>query len=598
MVFICIAILIFNDIFIFAEKKSDAEDQVNGYEDGLQWGEITGYIYGQKDQLNSKKSNWENAYKNEKSKVVSDYNLDTKSYNYRYKFLDGFEEGFQLGYKMVYEKFTDYKKETMEQLGKRHGEFFGGLMGVKYARNDLHNNKKSDWKRDMPLDSIIINEYNLSNNPKGYSDAFADGYRESYEEEYQLVYSNLNYDRERVSKEDALVHGMYQGETAGLAQAMTDYIHGKSNDWKRALYEFEVEKNLIIRYSLDRENSQYTLGFINGFREGFMKGYNINYQQFNMDMGERNINYKKVSMLEDTIEFEDEFVNVVNGIGRTEKRTTAKLYIPPGAIYTDTYITLQKEEVPKESHDKRYTPVTKIYNISITNDTGKVRLQKPLDFSLEYFASSRGGIYELVDNKWRYIYSEIDDGIITAEFASKDYYGGSYIVMIDESYAEIRDISTHWARKELYTFLRRGYIKGDNENRYRPNEKLTRIELLLLLSKVQNWDLGKTRGVINKFKDCDTFAGYTDIINYAVNKGYMKGYKDGSFRPNQPISYNEIEAIIRKITGNSTFTWDKIAEDIMYEKYTRSQSRFGKDNHITRAEGVYLLHRLQELKRI
>ena len=394
LVFICIAILIFNDIFIFADKKSDAEDQVNGYEDGLQWGEITGYIYGQKDQLNSKKSNWENAYKNEKSKVVSDYNLDTKSYNYRYKFLDGFEEGFQLGYKMVYEKFTDYKKETMEQLGKRHGEFFGGLMGVKYARNDLHNNKKSDWKRDMPLDSIIINEYNLRNNPKGYSDAFVDGYKKSYEEEYQLAYSNLNYDRESASKEDAISHGISQGETAGLAQAMTDYIQGKSNDWKRALYEFEVEKNLIIRYSLDRENSQYTLGFINGFREGFMKGYNRHYQQFNMDVGERNINYKKVSMLEDTMEFEDEFVNVVNGIRITEKRTTAKLYIPPGAIYTDAYLTLQKEEIPKGSQNKGYTPVTKIYNISITNDGGKIRLQKPLTFSLEYFGSSRGGIYE------------------------------------------------------------------------------------------------------------------------------------------------------------------------------------------------------------
>ena len=164
--------------------------------------------------------------------------------------------------------------------------------------------------------------------------------------------------------------------------------------------------------------------------------------------------------------------------------------------------------------------------------------------------------------------------------------------MIDEDYVEIRDISTHWARKELYTFLRRGYIKGDKDNRYRPNEKLTRGELLLLLSKTRNWEIGKTKGVTSKFKDRDTFGSYADIIDYVINKGYMKGYKDNTFRPNQPISYNEIEPIIRKVIGNSTFTWDKIAEDMMYEKYTRSQSYFGKDNHITRAEVVYLLHRL------
>lgn len=407
-----------------------------------------------------------------------------------------------------------------------------------------------------------------------------------------------SYDKERVSKEDAIDHGIVQGETAGLAQAMVDFIQGKSNDWQRALYEFEGEKDLIIRYALSRENSQYRLGFINGFREGFMKGYNKYYQQFNMEVAERNINYKRISMLEDIIEFEDEIINIINGVGKVEKRITAKLHVPPGAIYGETYISLQKQEVPMALQSTKYIPVTKIYDINIANDMKKVKLQKNLTLGFEYFGSSRGGIYELINNEWRYIYSDIKDGEIITEIPSREYSGGSYTVMIDENYVELRDISTHWARKELYTFLRRGYIKGDQEQKYKPDDKLTRGELLMLLSKVQNWNLSNTKSDINKFKDSDSFGSYMDVINHAVKEGYIKGYSDNTFRSNYPITYNEIESIIKKVTGNSEFKWDIIAESMMYEKYTRSQSRFSKNNTITKGEVIYMLHELQALKRI
>ncbi|NLM03585.1 MAG: S-layer homology domain-containing protein [Clostridiales bacterium] len=564
-IFSILVILVFtNSILVFANTKTNEE--IKAYEDGFTWGKNTGYIYGQKDYLNGKKADWENAYKLEKGNIVKDYNLGTKKYTYRNNFLEGYKEGFQLAYNDVYDRPNVQIDESFEDLASRHGAYFGSLLARKHAVNHAYLNKISDWNRDIPVDTYIIKQYRLENDTRSYSDAFIKAYKDAYRNEYQKAYSEFNYDRERILKENAFRDGRDQGETAGFIQAMIDFVQGKTNDWNRALYEFEAEKNLVTRYTLNRENNEYILGFINGFRDGFMKGYSEYYQDFSMELGKRNINYKRISMLEDIIKFEDEFYNIINGVRAKESRITAQLYIPAGSIYAEVYMYLQKEDMPITVNSSKYIPVTKVYDIGVVNDRKKVNLYKPLTLSFEYFGSSRAGIYKLVDNEWKYIYSDIEDGKISAEISDKIYEGGKYIVMIDENYVEIRDISRHWARKELYTYLRRGYIKGDKEQKFNPDNQLTRRELSEILSKVNKWDISAK-----------------DII---------------SNKPDAHITYEEIESIMEKITGNDNFNWDKFAEDMMYKKYTRSQSYLGKTNKISKAEVVYMLHELEKSEEI
>lgn len=575
----------------YANTK-DEEDRIEGYEDGMKWGELAGYIAGEKDRVNSRRSNWEQAYKEEAKDIVKEYNLDKQSYAYRSKFRERFEEGFKIGYLDAYRGYASDNKASATIIGEEMGRYFGELLGANHGRNDYYNNLKSDWKRNLPTETNIIDEYKLRNDTKEYSDAFLKAFKIGYEEEYLYSYRITNYEIQSAPNQAALNLGKEEGQVAGEAYAMMDYIQGKSNNWLRSFNELELQNSLLNRYELFREELQYKVGFINGFKDGFQSAYTAYYQGFNAEVGERNINYKIMSMHEDMIEFEDRMVHFIHGEENVEKNITAQLYVPAGTFYTETYVALQKEEMSSAINNETLIPVTKIYDMKVINNVNSLQLRKPLTLTFKYYGSYRGGIYQLIDSKWRYVYSEIEDGVIKTEIPSGFYNGGRYAVFIDEDYVELMDIHTHWANRELYTFLRRGYIQGDKDKKYNPDQSMTRGELLLLLSKIQGWNTSNDTRNADKFEDFNNFGIYTKTIDYAVSKGYIDGYDDKSFKPNNPITYIELEEIMKKILDNDNFAWETIAEKMLYERYARSNSRLGKDKFATKGEVVYMLHEL------
>lgn len=540
-----------------AETKSES-DRNKGYRDGYQWAEITGAIQGQRDRINDRKSNWERAYSDVESELGKKYNLDDTSFNYRRGFLEGYEEGFRQSYENAYKNVIDERKKTATEMGKTHGNFFGRLIGGNYASNDYYNKRTSDWRRHLPSESTIRLEFNLGNDTLEYAEAFLQGYKAGFEEEYIYMYRVNNYESEKITREDGLDHGFVIGETTGRAYAMVDYITRVPNNWEMAFNKFEKAESLFNRYGLLRENSQYRLGFTNGFKDGFKNGYTTLYQNFNKDMAQQNINYKQVTMIGETIEYQDSILHFIQGKQSKETRVVVYIDIPPAAIYEDTYVSLQKIDTSLSMNHLSYRPVTHAYEIKVINNNHSVQLQKPIHITFQYVGSHRGGIYEWKNNQWQYRYSVLDGGKISTEISPSIYSGGRYAVFIDENYIELSDIYTHWARQELYTFIRRGYISGYSDGTFRPDNNISTDEFLLLLNR------------FNKNSDIN-------VVNRSKN-----------------ITYEEIEKIVRQVSRDSQFQWEQIAEKMFYEKYTRSNSRLSKNNLITRAEVIYMLYQLQE----
>ncbi|MCC5911462.1 MAG: S-layer homology domain-containing protein [Clostridiaceae bacterium] len=572
-------------------------DRDKGYEDGYHWGEVTGAIYGQKDRINNKKSDWRKAYREERDDIEETYYLDDAPRNYRRGFLEGFEEGFEDGYKDAYDGAATESKLTAGEIGNQHGVFFGGLMGEEQGKNDYYNGLVSSWRRTLPSDGAISREFKLNYDVKEYADAFIRGYKTGYEEAYVFAYRVSNYDSERVTRENGVTHGRDIGEKAGAAAAMMDYVEGKVNQWSRALREFENQENLISRYGLFRENQPYRLGFIGGFKEGFKVGYSATYQDFNKATGEKNINYSKITMQGGSLSFEETIVHFLHGSRNEENRRMVELTIPTAAIYGESYMALQKEEIPLYYHGN-YIPVSKAYEVKIMNDKEAIELRKPISLSFEYAGPYRGGIYQWKYNGWRYLYSKIEDGQIITEIPVTLYEGGRYAVFIDEDYVELRDIYTHWARQELYTFIRRGYSKGYEDGTLKPDQNISRGEFVALLNRMQNWQNTNTGEVLKPFLDQEDFGVFRQAISNAVARGYINGYPDKTFKPHHYITYQEIEWLMQRVTGEGNLSWGEMEEKMLYEKYTRSNSRFGKAGYITRAEVIYMLHELQSHNRI
>lgn len=156
------------------------------------------------------------------------------------------------------------------------------------------------------------------------------------------------------------------------------------------------------------------------------------------------------------------------------------------------------------------------------------------------------------------------------------------------------DSRGHWAKDEINTYVKREIIYGYPDETFRPNEEISRREFVTMLSRLYDWFPPYDSSNITKFKDYKEFGYAEKAISYATYYGIVNGYSNNTFRPHNPITYKEVEQIMSKVLKNNDFKWDYFAEKMIYENGVRSKSKDGMNNRITRAEFVFMLHRLNE----
>ena len=78
---------------------------------------------------------------------------------------------------------------------------------------------------------------------------------------------------------------------------------------------------------------------------------------------------------------------------------------------------------------------------------------------------------------------------------------------------------------------------------FRPDEPITRAEFAELACSFENL----TSGPPNFFSDVPSTHPYYDVINYAVARGWLQGYPDGTFRPDNFITRAEIITVVNRV---------------------------------------------------
>ncbi|QUH26665.1 S-layer homology domain-containing protein [Serpentinicella alkaliphila] len=176
------------------------------------------------------------------------------------------------------------------------------------------------------------------------------------------------------------------------------------------------------------------------------------------------------------------------------------------------------------------------------------------------------------------------------------YRAGDSLLLIDRRYKKFNDIIGHWAEKEIDIYGTMYYIRGDKDNNYYPNESMTRGEFILLLDKVLKWTEPEQSVDLSKYEDYNNLGNYENAIAKAIYKGvysgFIIGYTDNTLRPQAPISYTEVELVIKSIFNNPDFQWKQVAEKISAERGFNSVGQENLDKHITKAEAIYLMHTL------
>ncbi len=93
----------------------------------------------------------------------------------------------------------------------------------------------------------------------------------------------------------------------------------------------------------------------------------------------------------------------------------------------------------------------------------------------------------------------------------------------------------------------RGLMAGVGGDRFDPEGALTRAMLVTTLYRAAGWPSVDTQ---SRFTDAIKGEWYYDAVTWADAEGYMKGYGNGLFGPNDPLSVEQLDVILGKYTGN------------------------------------------------
>jgi GH18 family chitinase len=111
--------------------------------------------------------------------------------------------------------------------------------------------------------------------------------------------------------------------------------------------------------------------------------------------------------------------------------------------------------------------------------------------------------------------------------------------------AQFSDISGHWAEADIKQAVSDGIVKGYTDGTFKPNATVTRAEFAVMLMNALK-PTGK--GVELSFTDSIPVWAQTSIAQ-ALEADIVRGYEDKTFRPNASISRSELVVMIARAVG-------------------------------------------------
>ena len=105
------------------------------------------------------------------------------------------------------------------------------------------------------------------------------------------------------------------------------------------------------------------------------------------------------------------------------------------------------------------------------------------------------------------------------------------------------DINGHWAAASINYGVANGFIKGYADGTFKPDKPVTRAEF----SRMLNVAFGIANTQVVNFYDVPSSEWYYQEVRKAVAAGYINGYEDNTFRPNSKITRQEAAVMIASV---------------------------------------------------
>lgn len=172
------------------------------------------------------------------------------------------------------------------------------------------------------------------------------------------------------------------------------------------------------------------------------------------------------------------------------------------------------------------------------------------------------------------------------------------------SYSDLTD--GNWAKPAIEEMASKGYIGGYEDGTFRPSKEITRAELLTIINKMNDF----TEEADITFTDVSSTNWAYREIKKAVAAGYVAGFSDNTFKPNENVTREQIAVMLNNLYKleekdeniniadiENIASWAKTAvKNVVSNGIMNgySDGTFGGKRRITRAEGVVALNNLSK----
>lgn len=214
------------------------------------------------------------------------------------------------------------------------------------------------------------------------------------------------------------------------------------------------------------------------------------------------------------------------------------------------------------------------------------------------FTDVSSGTYTLLEKK-------APEGYVLSNETYTLTVSGSRVTMNGKAYSPVTFVNRRAA--ELNRTDHFAFLVGYTDGTFGPERNMTRAEVTTMFARLLTEQIEADKTYSNTFSDVPKGYWATNYIGYMQQFGIITGYSDGSFRPNAPVTRAEFAAIasrFEKLTeGSKSFT--DVSDTYWAARYinfaaTRgwvtgySDGTFKPENTITRAEVAAVTCRLLE----
>ncbi|MCP1309650.1 putative Ig domain-containing protein [Paenibacillus tyrfis] len=153
-------------------------------------------------------------------------------------------------------------------------------------------------------------------------------------------------------------------------------------------------------------------------------------------------------------------------------------------------------------------------------------------------ATATGVWWDPVAREYRFVPTvfETRDGKPVAKLKRQ---GFSVYTVLDRS-VSFGDLQGHWAKSTIESLASKLIVQGRKADAYEPEGRVTRAEWAALLVRSLGLNVSQEKAPFGDVKDGDWFAS---AVGAAHKAKLIDGYEDGTFRPNQTVTREELAAM-------------------------------------------------------